>query len=108
MAVDIKRFSVILAGSIALATLVFNSFPSMAQEYDEEDSNLSSWYQRQAKYHQKQASEYEKQTQFNREMDEYEIDDSEDKKNVLSQEDSSGNDTSEMGNADVFKDKDKF
>jgi hypothetical protein len=52
MAVNIKRFSLIITGSIALVTLLFNSLPSMAQDYDEEDSNVSSWYQRQAQYHQ--------------------------------------------------------
>jgi hypothetical protein len=104
MAVNIKRFSVIITGSVALATLLFNSLSSTAQEYDDEDSNVSSWYQRQAKYHQRQASEYEKQAQFEREMNEYDTDEPEDNNNVLSQEDSSVNDDTEMQSADVFKD----
>jgi FtsZ-interacting cell division protein ZipA len=108
MAVNIKRFSVIIVGSIALATLLFNSLPGNAREYDEDDSNVSSWYQRQAKYHQRQASQYEKQAQFDREMNEYDTDELDDKNNVRSQDDSSVdssiNDNSEMGSADVFKD----
>jgi hypothetical protein len=108
MTVNIKRFSLTIIGSIALATILFNSLSSNAQEYDEEDNNSSSWYQRQAQYHQKQASQYQKQAEFDREMDEYEIGNSENSNTVLSQEDSSENDNSEIGNADVFKDKDGF
>jgi hypothetical protein len=112
MTVNIKRFSVIIVGSLALATFILNSLPSNAQEYDEDDTNVSSWYQRQAKYHQRQASQYEKQAQFDREMNEYDTDELNNKNNVLSQDDSSIdssvdssiNNNSEMGSADVFKD----
>jgi hypothetical protein len=103
MAVNIKPLSIVIISAIALTTLLFNSLPSMAQEYDEEDSSVSSWYQRQAKYHQRQASEYEKQAQFDREMNEYDTDEPEDKNNFLSQEDSSVNDPSEIQSADVFR-----
>jgi hypothetical protein len=85
MRLQIDRLNLFIIGLTVISTIATLQLPSTAKEeyrdfQDESDRSLSDWYQRRASYHQRKALEYRKQAQFEAEMNEYELDDPDERK----------------------------